>query len=272
MLIRLADAPSLVIAAYRLSLASLILVPLGLARAAPEIRVLSGRQLLFAGLAGIFLALHFAFWITSLDYTSVASSVVLVTINPIFVGIASHFLTSDRLSRQTMAGIAMAVAGAGVISYGDWGIGWRALWGDVLALLGALAVAGYYMMGRRLRHRLSLLAYASLVYLTAALVLLALAVASEGRLEGYSVQTYLMLVLLALVPQLLGHTSLNWALRYVPATLVSTAVLGEPVGATILAYLILGEVPTPPEIGGGALVLVGVYIAFRARPSPAAVG
>jgi len=271
-LIRLADAPSLVIAAYRLSLASLILAPLGLARAAPEFRALSHRDLVFAGLSGIFLAVHFAFWITSLSHTSVASSVVLVTINPIFVGIASHFLTGDRLTRETLIGIALAIAGAVIIGYGDWGIGWGAFWGDVLALLGALAVAGYYLIGRRLRRRVSLLAYASLAYVTAALVLLALAVANGDSLQGYSGQTYLMFILLALVPQLLGHTSLNWALRYVSATLVSIAVLGEPVGATILAYLVLGEVPTPPEIGGGALILAGVYIAFRARATPRSAG
>ena len=272
MLIRLADAPSLVIGAYRLSLASLILAPLSLARAGHELRALGVRDLLLAGLSGLFLALHFAFWITSLRYTSVASSVVLVTINPIFVGIAAHFLTGERLNRQTTLGIVIAVIGAAVIGYGDWGIGWRAFGGDVLALLGALAVAGYYLVGRSVRPRVSLLAYASLAYLAAALALLALAIASGDSLQGYSGQTYLMLILLALVPQLLGHTSLNWALRYVSATLVSIAVLGEPVGATILAYLVLGEVPTPPEIGGGALILAGVYIAFRARATPRSAG
>jgi drug/metabolite transporter (DMT)-like permease len=217
---RLAEAPPLVIAAYRLSLASLIVGPAAWIHSRAELRHLSRMDLALALLSGVFLALHFAAWIASLDYTTVASSVVLVTANPVFVAVASYLLFSERPTRQTMAGIGVCLAGAVVIGYGDWRIDAGPLLGDLLALLGALAAAGYLLIGRRLRRSMGLLTYSSLVYATAACLLLLSALASGHSLVGYSGATCVMLVLLALVPQLLGHLSLNWSLRFVPATLV----------------------------------------------------
>lgn len=264
--IRLAEAPSLVIATYRLGLASLLLSPLAWWRSRAHLASLKRRDLLLASGAGVFLALHFALWITSLEYTSVASSVVLVTTNPLFVGVASHFLTGDKLTGQRVMGVLIALVGAATIGYGGFALGWRSLLGDLLALLGAMAIAAYFFIGRGLRGRVSLLAYIWVVYSAAALALLLVTLAAGYSLRGYSPQTYLMFLLLALIPQLLGHSSVNWALRYLPAMLVTVAILGEPVGATLLAYLFLGEAPTALEIGGAALVLLGVYVAFRARP------
>ena len=261
-LIRLADAPALVIAAYRLTLASFVVVPLAWWQSRGTKESLGLRDLFLSVLSGIALALHFAFWISSLSYTSVASSVVLVTTNPLIVGVASHFLTDDKLSKETLLGIGVSITGAIVIGYGDLHLGSKAILGDALAFLGSVAIAGYYLLGRNLRGRLSLLTYVSVAYSAAAILLLLLSLATRQSLYGYSTQTYLMFVLLALVPQLLGHSSLNWALRYVSATFVTVAVLGEPVGATLLAYLILSESPTVAEIGGGALILLGVYIAL----------
>ena len=262
-LIRLADAPPLVIAAYRLCVASLILAPAALTRSRQEIRRLTRRSIVLAVASGAFLALHFALWISSLSYTSVATSVVLVTITPIFVAVASYLLFGERLTWQVMAGIVVCLAGAVLIGYGDWQISSESLFGGVLALLGALAVAGYLLIGRKLRQEISLLSYSFLVYSSAAVMLLVAALVRGYPLFDYTPTTYLWMVLLALVPQLLGHMSLVWALRFVSATLVTVAVLGEPVGATILAFLILGEAPTWSEIVGGVLILVGIFVAFR---------
>jgi drug/metabolite transporter (DMT)-like permease len=262
-LIRLADAPPLVIAAYRLCLASLILAPLVSMRSWQEIRRLQRKDLILAMVSGAFLALHFFLWITSLSYTSVATSVVLVTITPIFVAVASYLLFRERLTRQVIAGIVVCLVGAVLIGYGNWQIGTESLYGGVLALLGALAVAGYLIIGRRLRQEISLLSYAFLVYGSAAVILMVAVFISDYPIFDYSGDTYVMLVLLAVVPQLIGHMSLVWALRFVSATLVTVAILGEPIGATILAFVILDEIPTWSEIVGGVLILAGIFVAFR---------
>jgi drug/metabolite transporter (DMT)-like permease len=265
--IRLAEAPPLVIAAYRMCLASLFVGPAAWIHSRQELRYLAKNNLTPTLVSGAFLALHFALWIASLSYTTVASSVVLVTVNPVFVAVASYFLFHEKLSKQTIFGIGVCLVGAILISYGDWRLGPGALFGDLLALLGAVTIAGYFLIGRKLRQTTGLLSYACLVYGSAALILLASTLAFGYRLFGYSTTTYVMFGLLALVPQLLGHLSLNWALRFVSATLVTTAVLGEPVGATALAFAILGETPTISQIGGGVLVLVGIFVAFRkSRP------
>lgn len=261
--IRLADAPVLVIAAYRLMLASLLINPIAYARSRYELLHLIKAGLALPLLSGVLLALHFVLWIASLSYTTVASSVVLVTANPVFVALASHFLFREKLSRQVIVGIAVCLAGAALIGYGDWTLGLKALFGDLLALLGAIAVAGYYLIGRRLRQTTGALSYASIVYSSAALVLLLSALALRYPLLGYSSTTYVMLVLLALIPQTVGHLSLNWSLRFVSATLVAIAVLGEPVGATVLALAILHEVPTLTQVLGGILILSGIFVAFH---------
>ena len=261
--IRLAEAPPLTIATYRLGLASLIISPTTWIRSRHELRSLVRRDVILALLSGAFLALHFALWIASLSYTSVATSVVLVTTTPIFVAIASYFFFGETLSKQAILGIVVCLIGAALIGYGNWRLGPEPLLGGVLAFLGALAVAGYMLIGRKLRQNIGLLSYASLVYGTAAVLLLLSTLAFGYRLFGYSATTYMWLILLAVVPQVLGHSSLNWSLRFVSATLVTIAVLGEPVIATALAFLILHEAPTFTEVGGGILILAGIFVAFR---------
>ncbi len=263
--IRLAEAPSLVIAAYRLTLASLIIAPVGFLRRWREVKGLDRRDLLYAVASGFFLTLHFALWIASLNYTTVASSVVFVSTHPLFVGIASHLLTQDRLTPLMFGGIIVAVLGGMIIGWDDLALGGKALWGDFLALMGAAMAAGYFMVGRRLRPKVSVLAYISLVYPVAALGTLALCTFTGQRFTGYSAHTYLMLVLLAIVPQVIGHSSFNWALRHLSAPVVSVTILGEPVGSTILAYLILREAPTLLKVGGGALILGGIYFSLRGQ-------
>ena len=258
-IIRLADAPSLTIAAYRLSLAALVVVPLGLAFEWGALWSLTRRQWGLVLASAVCLAAHFAFWIASLEHTSVASSVVIVTSNPVMVAIGAPFFLRERSSPRVLAGIAVAVVGGVVIAVGDWDLGDRRLFGDFLALLGAVAVAGYYIAGRSLRERLSILGYIAPVYGAAAVILVVAALATGSRLTGFGVEVYGWLVLLALLPQLVGHSSLNWSLGYLPATLVATAVMAEPIGASLLAWAVLDEAPPVASVAGGALVLVGVF-------------
>ncbi len=261
-LIRLADAPPLAVAVFRLGIASAVLLPCALIRARRELRALLHEwwPSLFA--AGLLLALHFALWIASLSQTSVASSVVLVTTTPLFVALASWLLFKERLKRGTFVGIAVSLGGAMLIGYAGMVRGGTALSGNLMALGAALAMAGYLLIGRRVRPRAGLLAYATAVFTVAAGALLVAAVVSGTPLAGYSAGAYAAMVALALVPQLVGHMSLNWALRFLPATMVTVAVLGEPVGASFLAWLALREAPTGLELTGGALILAGIALAF----------
>jgi drug/metabolite transporter (DMT)-like permease len=261
--IRLAEAPPLVIASYRLGLAALILAPLGLLRRWPELRGLHRNDLLWAVLSGAFLTLHFVFWIASLEHTTVASSVVFVATNPLFAGVAAHLLRQDRLSPIAFAGIVLAVLGGMVIGWDDVTLGGRALWGDFLALLGAAMAAGYFMAGRKLRPKLSLLAYVSIVYSIAAVGALLVCALAKQTMTGYPTFTYLMFVMLAVGPQVIGHSSLNWALRHLSASAVGVTTLGEPVGSSILACLVLQELPTPIKMGGAAFILAGIYFSLR---------
>lgn len=263
---RAEGVPAVSIAALRLTLASLVLAPLALMRSTGEWSRLRPLDLALAILSGVLLAFHFAFWISSLDYTSVMSSIVFVSTNPLFVALASVLLFREPLRRWTLAGILVAAAGGALVGFGDLGQGGaESLQGDMLALAGAVAVSGYLLIGRRLRKHLSLVAYTSLVYSTAAIVLLLLAFAMGTRLSGFTINGYALIVLLAVGPQLIGHSAYNWALKYVSATFVTVTILAEPIGATILAVPLLAQVPSPIKIAGGMLILTGIFLAARAE-------
>ncbi len=279
------DATSLVIAAFRLTLASLVLAPLALTRHRGELQKLSGKELALGLLAGLFLALHFALWISSLEYTSVASSVVLVTTTPLWVALIAPFALKESLGRSVLIGMVLALTGGMLVGLSDtceWGLfnfarGWpvcpawseflkeQALLGNFLALAGAWMAAGYLLIGRRLRGKLSLVPYIFVVYGMAALVLVVLTLVADQSPFGFRPLTYVWLLALALIPQLLGHSTLNWALRYLPASFVSIALLGEPIGSTILAYFLLKETPGPLKVAGAALILAGIYAAARGQ-------
>ncbi len=264
--VRAEGVPAVAIAALRLTFASLALAPFVWTRARGEWARLARRDFALAMLAGVLLALHFAFWISSLDYTSVMSSVVFVSTNPIFVGLASVVLLRESLQRGTILGIVIAVIGGALIALSDLEqTGTESLQGNLLALAGAVTVSGYLLIGRRLRKQLSLLAYIGLVYSTAAVVLLAMAIAMGANLLAYSMTGYVWVALLAAGPQLIGHTSYNWALKYVSATFVTVTLLAEPIGATLLAIPILAQIPSPIKVVGGALILAGIYLAARAE-------
>lgn len=259
--IKLAEAPALIIAAYRMVLSSLILFPFACHRGIWK--RWERNEIGWLVFSGVLLSLHFAFWIASLKYTSVASSVVLVTTHPIFVGIGAWLFLGERLGLKLMMGIVLSVVGSGLVGYGDMAVSKEALIGDGLALLGALTASGYLMVGRKMRKGQDLLSYIFPVYSTAGLVLVILSLVFRKPFFGYSPPTYLLFLLLALVPQLIGHTTFNWALKYFPASMVAIAILGEPVGSTILAYFILGEGLTTWKIVGGLSIFVGILVAFK---------
>jgi drug/metabolite transporter (DMT)-like permease len=268
--IRYADAPSLSIAFYRNAFAAAVLLPLAIARHPGEIRGLSRRQVGIAALSGVFLALHFATWISSLALTTVAASVVLVTSAPIFTAAAGRLFFGERVDRRVMMGILLALAGTVVITGGDLRLSGRAALGDLLALAGAVAGAGYFMAGRRLRPSMSLLTYVGLVYAICAALLFVIVLGAGDPLGGFEAQTWWMLVLLALVPQILGHTTFNYLLADLDATVVAVAVMGEPVVSALLAVAFFGEVPPWTAVAGGLVLLGGIYVALTDRPGVAA--
>ena len=259
----LGDVPPLVIAFYRLGLTALILAPLALVRNRRELAMVEVKDWVLSALSGLFLAGHFAAWITSLEYTSVASSVVLVTLQPLFVLAGAFVFFRERSTARGLMGVAVALVGAAVIGLGDVGGGRQALLGDLLALLGAVLVAGYILVGRSVRQRVGVVPYTLTVYSMSAAALLAASLAFGLPVRGYGSQQWLLFWLLAIVPTIFGHTLFNFALGHLKAAVVSVAILGEPVGASILATLLLHERPTPAQMLGGALILGGLYVFLR---------
>ena len=257
---KLAEAPPLINAVYRLGITVLLLATPTYFTGTQEIRKINKRDLALACLSGIFLALHFAVWITSLNYTSVASSTVLVAMQPLFVISGGYFLYRERVGKKGLLGAALALAGSIVIGINDFHLGGQALWGDLLAFAGAIFVAAYVLIGRNLRARMSLFPYTFLVYGAATVVLLLLNIIKGEAFYPYPAETWLWFLCLAIFPTIFGHTLYNWALKYVKAAVVSVSTLGEPVGATILAYFIFREIPTVIQMCGGFIIIAGLYI------------
>ena len=277
---------SLAIAAWRMTLASLVLLPMALATRRREFRRLAPRSVALALLAGLFLAVHFTAWITSLEHTSVASSAALVTTNPIWVGLATVVLFRERLARLTVAGIAISLLGCLLILWVDYqaggqleaaagaaggaaGAGGRQpMLGNALALFGAVCVSAYLLTGRRVAARFSLLAYVTVVYGAAAAMLMLVALAAGVELWRYPASGWAALAGLALLPQLIGHTAFNWSLRRLSPTFVALSILGEPVGSAILASLLFAETPSALQSGAFATLLAGIAIAALGERRP----
>ena len=273
------EAPSLVIAASRLLLASLFLAPPALLKHRAELRQLSRKDLLLGLLSGIFLAIHFATWITSLEYTTITNSVVLVSTSPLWVAILAPLFLKEKLTKIVIIGMILTLIGGTIIGFSDncaWDAGIictshsgfglaETSKGNFLALVGAWTVAGYLLIGRRLRAKMTLIPYIFLVYGMAAIVMLVILVIAGETLLGYSPMTYLWLLLIAIFPQLIGHSTYNWALRYLPVALVAVTTLGEPIGSSILAFVILKEIPTTLQFVGGILILAGIYVTSRKK-------
>ncbi len=266
---RLAQAEavdSLAVATWRLALAAIVITPVALLHARHELARLSGRQMAMALAAGFFLALHFATWISSLEYTSVASSTALVTTNPLWIGLASFLLFRETPTRMMLGGIALSFAGSLFIFWSDSqsaAPGTSPLFGNLLALVGSWCFSAYLLIGRRLRAGLGLPAYIWLAYGAAALFLFVASGAGGAELFAHSGAAWALLLAMALGPQLLGHTAYNWSLRYVSATLVAVVTLGEPVVSALLAFVLFGEGFAPLQFVGFSLLLAGIFLAAQ---------
>ncbi len=269
------EAPSLTIAAYRLFVSGLVLAPFAIIKNRKEISLLKRSEILLAFLSALLLAIHFHTWISSLEYTSVASSVVIVMTSPLWLAILARIFLNERLTQATVIGLAVALLGGIIVAVSDSCfqsgfaftcpslenfLSGEAFQGNILALIGAITGAGYFLIGRKLRPTLSLLTYIFLVYGIAGAILVLFALFTGVPLFGFSGITFLWLILIALIPQLLGHSSFNYALGLLPAVYISLPLLGEPVTSSILAYFLLGEIPGWLKIFGGILIIGGILI------------
>ncbi|HEV8595667.1 MAG TPA: DMT family transporter [Thermoplasmata archaeon] len=277
--IRWSDSPALTIALYRMGFATILLTPFLATPKGAQWRTLTVRDCGLLAVVGLALAAHFATWILSLEFVDVATSVVLVTSHPLLVALVSHFVFHERVNRRTAIGVSIGFGGVVLIAIAQWGRGPNPLLGSLLAFLGALGAGAYILAGRRLRQRMDLVPYAVNVYAFATLFLVAFSlVASSPILVTRNFAREMAIFLgMALVSQIGGHTMYNYALKHVNATIVSTSLLGEPIGASVLAFLLLGEVPGCPGgtggaacsstglvVLGGALALAGIYLTARA--------
>jgi len=256
------------IATYRLTISSIILLVIAKSKGM-RLAAFTKPQLLMGMLGGLFLALHFTFWISSLKFTSVASSVVLVTTNPIFVGMFSYLFLKERQPVELTAGIILSVSGSVILALGDSGMQGLSiqnpsfLVGDALALLGALMASGYLIVGSKMRQNMDVLSYATLVYSFSAVLLLMTSLFSGMPFTGFRKSSYLFLILLAIVPQLIGHTAINWALKHLKASMIAITILGEPIGASILAYVVFSETVSSFQGLGIVLIFLAIIIASR---------
>ncbi|MFB6151972.1 MAG: DMT family transporter [Haloarculaceae archaeon] len=268
-LVRWSGAPSVVKAFYRVLFTTALLAPLAFSRHGEDLRTLGRRDALAAGATGVALALHFAAWFQSVEWTSVAASVTLVQSQPLFVAVGAWALLDERLTARKLAGILVAVGGIVAMSTGELVsgglVGPRPLAGNALAVVGAVMMAAYVLAGRSLRARVALVPYVVVVYGACALVLLGIAVAQGAALGGYPPGEWLLFLGMAVGPGVFGHTVINWALEHVESSVVSVSLLGEPVGSTLLAAVLLAETPGAWTVAGGAVVLAGIYVTARAR-------
>lgn len=255
-----APAPAGIIAFYRMFLAVAIMLPVIIIKYRDEIKRVSKKNWILAAFSGLFLALHFILWFESLNMTSVASSVVLVTLQPIFAFIGTYFFFGERFSVAATISLFITIFGSVIISWGDFQVSGMALIGDILALLGAVAVTGYFLIGQQLRRTESLMVYTFIVYSISSIVLFVYNLILQNDFFSYTPTIWLWFLALAVIPTFLGHTLFNWALKWVSTSRISMAMVFEPIGASVLAYFILGEVVTASQWLGGTIVIFGLFL------------
>ncbi|MFO7850531.1 MAG: DMT family transporter [Spirochaetia bacterium] len=262
-IIRLSTAPPLIIAFYRMFFASAVLLPFFLKRVCFNREKASPSDVVRMIAGGFFLALHFAAWITSLGLTTVSSSVVLVSTHPVLVFFFSRLFFKERGTTAQFVYVVLAIVGSAVLSLGDAGRGETALSGNLLAFIGGMAVGFYLIVGRSVRKRHSLSYYTFFVYSTSAFFLFIYAALAESSFFEYPPREWILFLLLALMCTLLGHSLYNWSLKYLPGTFISVTILIEPIAASIMAFFLFSEIPTPVSGIGAALVLAGIYLYGR---------
>jgi drug/metabolite transporter (DMT)-like permease len=264
-LVKASSAPALIISTYRLAFTVILITPSALIKCKKEFKEIKWTTLLLSAVGGILLALHFATWITSIKYTSIASSTVLVNTHPIFIVALTWLLFREKQSKRALFSIGLTILGGAVISSGDNTLGSNVLYGDMLAVLGAAFVSGYMLIGRIIRQKLSVTAYTLIVYLSCTLTLLTLNLITSTPLYPYSLKEFAIFLALAVCCTILGHSIFNWSLEYVKPTFLSVSMLGEPVFATIWAIFIFAELPTLWNVVGSVMILWGIYIFSKAE-------
>lgn len=258
--VKYSTAPSGVIAFYRLFFSVILMLPVFLLKYVSELRLITKRDWIFSIVSGVFLAFHFILWFESLNYTSVASSTVLVTLQPLFAFVGTFVFFKEKLSLKEIISGIIAVIGSVVISWGDFRISGNALFGDILALIACALITAYLLFGQTVRKRVSLITYTFVVYSISTITLLLYVLAAHEPLIGFESDNWLYFFLLALIPNLLGHTFINWSIKWLSTSTISVAILFEPIGATILAVILLSEEVLWTQMVGGLIVLIGITI------------
>ncbi|ARC28338.1 MULTISPECIES: DMT family transporter [Bacillus] len=265
--VKLADAPAAIIAFYRLLFATVILLPLLLfnKRNRNELKTLAKKQWGFGFLSGLFLAAHYVLWFESLQYTSVASSTVIVTLQPLFSMIGGYFLFKERFTKGAVIGCLIAISGSIVIGWQDFQISGDALYGDILAFMAAGIITAYFFISQHIRKDLSLIPYSVISYGSSACFLGIFAYMQQQSFIHYATQTWLSFIGLAFIATILGQTIFNWLLKWMSATVISMSILGETIGTCVLAYFILSETITLQQALGISIIFIGLTL-FLLQP------
>ncbi len=258
--VKLATADAGVIAFYRMLFSVILMLPIFLLKYKGEVSIFTRKDWIYSSVAGVFLAFHFIFWFESLNYTSVASSTVLVTLQPIFAFVGTYFFFKEKISLKAVLSAVIAISGSVIISWGDFKVSGSALYGDLLALIGCALITAYLLFGQDVRKRISLITYTFVVYSISTVTLLIYVLAKGESLGPHPSADWFWFVMLALIPNLLGHTLFNWSLKWVSTNVISIAILFEPVGASILAYYVFQETLNLSQITGGIIVITGILI------------
>lgn len=270
-LVKWSEAPASILGMYRLFFTIIILFPFLPWKQMKHIsKKLTIKDWTLLFISGIFLGLHFLFWMDSLKHTTVASSMILTTLEPVFVMIGAYFLFKEKTSPIGLLSVCLAITGSIIIASGDIGLSSTALYGDFLSILGTLAVAIHMLAGQNLCRKIPPSIYSTFVFLIGGTILLFYNLANNVSLVHYAKNDWIIFLLLAFIPNIFGHVLFNWLLKYVDATTISMSILGEPIGAIILAYLLLGEGITLLQTIGGVLAIFGVGIFLKTKSNSVA--
>ncbi len=265
-IIRYSDAPALVISAYRMLFTSLMLLIPVIINSRSEFKKISKKEYGLCAVSGIFLALHFASWITSIKMTTIANSTILVSCSPIFVALANYFITKEKLSRKMYIGISLSLAGTIIIALGSSGdAAGSTMLGNILAFLGAIFIAFYLVIGGIVRKNISAGVYVFIVYTSSSLVLFFMCMVSKTPIYPYAPREFLLFAALAFFCSILGHTLYNYMIKYVSSTLISVSTLSEPIFASILALFIFNEMPSIYTLSGGIIIIYGIFYYLTAQ-------
>ncbi|NEW02920.1 EamA family transporter [Bacillus megaterium] len=263
-LIKWSDAPASILGMYRLLFTVLLFLPFLPWR---QMKILfknsTVKEWLMLAVSGVFLGLHFLFWMESFSHTTVASAMILTALEPVFVVIGAYFLFKEKTSKVGIISILIAVSGSVIIASGDIGVTKTALYGDLLSILGTVAVSVHMLAGQELCRKMPSIIYSFAVFFIGGLVLFVYNICTNVSLTQYDIKDWWIFLLLALIPNIFGHALFNWLLKYVGATTISMAILGEPIGAIILAYFLLGEMTTVSQLVGGMIVMISVMIFLK---------